>query len=291
VGRGISVAQAGPIDAAIQTVSRTVDYRVVPYTGEPAAIQDINVGPQEQPIRINFQSKSSPVVVTQQHIGAEPGQVQVTQSEDEPQVAIHNVNRAVRQEVNEVVQPYRTLNQIVEPVIESTHTNIARGEGVRLSGLTLGFVGGSGVIGASGIGIAAAPAVGVAGLGIGGYRTGAIAAPAVGVAGLGAYRTGGIVGLGGVRSVGIGYGGGLGYGTGLAVGGVRSAGLGYGYGNGLGLGGVYGTRVASYGVGVPAIGGSYGSYGVGGYGLGSGIGLSGLSGLSTYGTTSRIARY
>ena len=67
-GRGLSVHQAGPVNAAVQTLSRTVDYRAVPYSGEPATVQDIDVPPQESPLRINFQSKSSPLQVTQQHI-------------------------------------------------------------------------------------------------------------------------------------------------------------------------------------------------------------------------------
>lgn len=68
IARGISVAQAGPVNAAVQTLSRTVDYRAVPYTGEAPVVQDIDVPPQESPLRINFQSKSSPLQVTQQHI-------------------------------------------------------------------------------------------------------------------------------------------------------------------------------------------------------------------------------
>jgi len=223
-----------------------------------------------------LQSKSSPLAVTQQHIPAEPGQVQVTNSEDEPQVAIHNVNRPVRQEVNEVIQPYRSLTQTVEPVIESTHTNIARGEGYRLTGLTSGVVGGTGVLGASGVGIA--------GYGVGsglGYGYGSGYGSGLGLygrsiyGGLGGYGSyygglGGYGSLGGIRSYGVGSGLGGYYG---GLGGIRS----YGYGVGSGLGGYYGGL------------GGYKSYG--GYGLGSGIGLSGLSGLSTYGTTARIARF
>lgn len=66
--RGVSIHQAGPVNAAVHTVSRTVDYRPIPYSGEPATVQDIDVPPQESPLRINFQSKSSPLQVTQQHI-------------------------------------------------------------------------------------------------------------------------------------------------------------------------------------------------------------------------------
>lgn len=201
---------------------------------------------------------------------AEPGQVQVTQSEDEPQTAIHNVNRPVVQQVNEVVQPYRTLTQTVEPVIEQTHTNIAQGEGVRLTGLQSGVIGGTGVLAASGLGVAA-PAVATyarpAAIGLAGYRTG----------GLG-YATGLSSGLYGARTIGSGLIGSGVYGTGLTSGlyGARTIGSGI-YGTGLsGLSGVYGSGL--YGAG----------YRTAGYGLGSGIGLSGLSGLSTYGTSTRV---
>jgi len=294
VARGLSVHQAGPVNAAVHTLSRTVDYRAVPYTGEAPTVQDIDVPPQESPLRINFQSKSSPLAVTQQHIPAEPGQTQVTQSEDEPQTAIHNVHRPVVQQVNEVVQPYRTLTQTVEPVIEQAHTNIAQGEGVRLTGLTSGVVGGSGVIAASGLGVAA-PAVAVgglrvanAGLGLAGYGSG------LGLAGYGAglgygirsaaIAPAGVVGIGGLRTLGLANSG-L-YGTrvlnsGLVGSGLVGSGLvsnGY-YGSGLIGNGVYGAGL--YGAGLRGVGLS----------SGYGLGLNGLSGLSTYGTTAKIARF
>jgi len=258
IARGVSIHQAGPINAAVQTISRTVYYKPVPYSGEPATVQDIDVPPQESPLRINFQSKSSPLAVTQQHIPAEPGQVQVTQSEDEPQTAVHNVHRPVIQQVNEVIQPYRSLSQVVEPVIEQTHTNIAQGEGVKLTGLTSGIVGGTGVLAASGVGVAGHP----------------VAVPAVPAVAHG-YKHAGLYGLGhhtGLYNAGhyntglynnAGY-----YNTGLYGAKTYGTGLGYGYGHGLGA--------RPYGHG---------------YGYGTGFGLNGLSGLSTYGTTAQIAKY
>jgi len=256
VARGISVHQAGPVNAAVQTVSRTVDYRPVPYIGEAPVAQEVDVGPVEQPIKLNFQSKSSPLIVTQQHIPGEPGQIQVTQSEDEAQQAVHNVHRPVVQQVNEVIQPYRTLTQTVEPVIEQTHTNIAQGEGVRLSGLTSGVVGGTGVLAASGYGVAPAHI----GYGHGIAKT--VAAPHAYGYGL----------AGGLRTVGLANSGVYGhnvlnsglYGTGLRTGVVGSGLVGTGYGYGAGYGNGY---------------------------YGAGLGLSGLSGLSGYGTTAKIARF
>jgi hypothetical protein len=261
IARGVSVQQAGPVNAAVHTISRTVDYRPVPYSGEPAAVQDIDVPPQESPLRINFQSKSSPLAVTQQHIPAEPGQVQVTQSEDEPQTAVHQVTRPVIQQVQEVIQPYRTLTQVVEPVIEQTHTNIAQGEGVRLTGLTSGIVGGTGQLAASGVGIAGVPVVSGA----------VVQKPLIG--GLGLTQGYGLAGHTGLYNTGLigarAYG--TGYNTGLI--GARA------YGTGLNTG-IIGAQ--GYGLG---------GYRTLGYGYGNGLALNGLSGLSTYGTTAKIARY
>jgi hypothetical protein len=199
IARGLSVSQAGPVNAAVQTLSRTVDYRPVPYTGEAPVVQDIDVPPMESPIRINFQSRSSPLAVSQQHVPAEPGQVQTTQSEDEPQKVVHNVVRPVVQQINEVIQPFRTLHQTVDPVTEQIHSTFSQGEGIRLSGLTSGVVGGTGVLAASGYGIAApavqtvaAPVAKVAVsqkvLDLNNYRT-AVAAPA------------GVIGLNGIQTV------------------------------------------------------------------------------------------
>jgi hypothetical protein len=63
-------ASAAPVavNAAVTTLKRTVDYRPVPYTGEPIIPQVVDVPPSEQPVQLNFQSKSSPLIVSQQHI-------------------------------------------------------------------------------------------------------------------------------------------------------------------------------------------------------------------------------
>jgi len=63
-------ASAAPVavNAAVTTLKRTVDYRPVPYSGEPIIPQVVDVPPSEQPVQLNFQSKSSPLIVSQQHI-------------------------------------------------------------------------------------------------------------------------------------------------------------------------------------------------------------------------------
>jgi len=284
IARGISVSQAGPVNAAVQTISRTVDYRPVPYTGEAPVVQDVDVPPQESPLRINFQSRSSPLQVTQQHIPAEPGQVQVTQSEDEPQTAIHNVVRPVIQQVNEVVQPYRTLTQTVEPVIEQTHTNIAQGEGVRLTGLTSGVVGGTGQYAASGVAIAQPQLVSQQ-VAVAQPAAVAVAAPAV--AGLAVRQGVAVAQPALVGGYGYGYRSALAA-PALAYGGYRTAVAAPAGVVGLGLGSsLYGTGLINSGL----YGAGYRTYG---YGLNGAVGLGGLSGLTgygTYGTTAKIARY
>jgi hypothetical protein len=250
---GIAASQAHAVNAAVQSLGRTVDYRAVPFSGEPIIPQVVDVPPTEQPVQLNFQSKSSPLIVSQTHIPGEPGQVQVTQSEDEPHRLVHTVNKPVIQEVNEVIQPYRQLTQEVNPVIEQAHTTVSQGEGAHITGLAGGIIGGSGLVGAQGLGVAVAkPAVAVGGLGLGAYGAG-LGVRGVGLygAGLGAYGAGlgGIygartLGLGGVYGAGLGYG--LGYGSGI-------------YGTGLLNSGIYGSRVFGTGLASPAFGGVYGT--------------------------------
>ena len=133
-------ADVKPVTAAVATVSRTVDYTPMAYSGEPAKTQVVNVPPNEQGLHINFFSKSSPLTVSQQHIPGDAGQVQVTESVDEPQRLVHNVKKSVIQEVNEVVQPFRVLKQEVKPVIEQAHTLVAEGNKIPLSGRSSGVI-------------------------------------------------------------------------------------------------------------------------------------------------------
>jgi len=253
VARPVHSAQVQQVTAAVISNPRTVEYKAVPYSGEPAVPQVIDVPPSEQPVQLNFYSKSSPLLVSQQHIAGEPGEVQVTQSEDEPHRLVHQVTKPVIQEVQEIIQPYRQITQEINPVIEQANTIVSQGQGVHLSGLHGGIVGQGGVIGSS------------AGLNAGHHRVGvAVAQPAVSAiqvaqpvhsvavaqpvsgAYYGARSFGSGLGLG--YGSGLGYSSGLGYGTGL-IGGVRSSNLGnYGvsYGSGLGSGLLYGSGQRIY---------------------------------------------
>jgi len=117
----------GPVPAAIQS-RRTYEVRPVLLPQEPAVPQIIEVEPSEQPVQVVFRSVSSPVLVQQVHTPGAPGQVEATQSEDEPHRVVHEVLRPVIQEVREVIQPFRRVTQEVRPVLEEVHTVVAKGE-------------------------------------------------------------------------------------------------------------------------------------------------------------------
>lgn len=68
VQRLSSSQQVVPVNAAIQSVGRTVEYRPVPNSGEPVVPQDVYVDPIDLPVNIHFTSKSSPINVQQTHI-------------------------------------------------------------------------------------------------------------------------------------------------------------------------------------------------------------------------------
>ncbi|XP_054160309.1 uncharacterized protein LOC128958473 [Oppia nitens] len=123
-----AVSSPGPLSAAIQT-HRTFEVVPVSLPQEPPVPQIIDVEPSEQPVQVIFRSVSSPVLVQQIHTPGAPGEVQSTQSEDEPHRVLHQVLRPVIQEVREVIQPYRRVTQEVRPVLEEVHTVVAKGEG------------------------------------------------------------------------------------------------------------------------------------------------------------------
>ena len=121
-----------PVNAAIQQVARTVEYRPVPYSDQPIVPQEVVVEPSDQPINIHFKSRSSTVRISQEHQGGEPGSVEQTQSQDEPSKVVHEVVKPVVQEVREVIQPYRQVTQEIQPVVENVHTVVSHGEGKHL---------------------------------------------------------------------------------------------------------------------------------------------------------------
>jgi len=123
---GVINAPIGPVSAAIQS-RRTYEVVPSPLPQEPAVPQIIEVEPSIQPVQVIFRSISSPVQVQQIHTPGAPGQVESTNSEDQPHRVTHEVMRPVIQEVREVIQPYRRVVQEVRPVLEEVHTVVAKG--------------------------------------------------------------------------------------------------------------------------------------------------------------------
>jgi len=115
------------IPAAIKS-TRTVELQPVSLPQDPILPQILEVAPLELPIQIIYNSKSSPVLVQQNHIPGAPGQVERTSSKEEPHVVIHEVLRPVIQELREVITPYRRVVQEIAPVVETVNTIISKGE-------------------------------------------------------------------------------------------------------------------------------------------------------------------
>jgi hypothetical protein len=127
LGKGYASGPIGPVSAAIQS-KRTYEVVPSPLYQEPAVPQIIEVHPSIQPVQVIFRSISSPVQVQQIHTPGAPGQVESTNSEDQPHRVTHEVLRPVIQEVREVIQPYRRVVQEVRPVLEEVHTVVAKGQ-------------------------------------------------------------------------------------------------------------------------------------------------------------------
>jgi hypothetical protein len=178
---GAITHSGGPIQAAVFS-SHSIEVIPVNILQQPIQPQVIYIDSGELPVLLNFNSRSSRVLVQQTHIPGAPGETQVSQSEDEPHRLVHEVMRPVIQEVREVITPYRQVVQEIRPVVEEVHTVVAKGEGRAIAG---GYGGGYGAgYGAgygrtsygvssgqllSGVGIGGAVS-GSYGLGIGGSR-------------------------------------------------------------------------------------------------------------------------
>ena len=98
--------------------------------------QQPNYGPKSQqqqtqidipsgiaPIQLNFQSQSSPITLTNQHIGAK-GTTQYSKSFDKPHKLYHHVIKPVYHEIREVVVPNRKIVQIIKPATENLQTYV-----------------------------------------------------------------------------------------------------------------------------------------------------------------------
>jgi len=141
IGTGIAHS-GGPVSAAIAT-RHSVEVIPVNVPQQQIQPQVIDIDSGDLPVILNFISRSSRVFAQQNHIPGEPGETQVSQSEDEPHRLTHEVVKPVIQEIREVITPYRRVVQEIRPVVEEVHTVVAKGEPRSLSGGYGGTYGGN----------------------------------------------------------------------------------------------------------------------------------------------------
>ena len=92
---------------------------------QPAVVEVQASSPEERPpLMLNFRSISSDMRVSHHHVPARPQFVH-TQSSDEPQIVIKQVNIPVIQEIFEYIAPKRYYTREIRPVIEIQNRLIA----------------------------------------------------------------------------------------------------------------------------------------------------------------------
>ena len=121
-GGGISGSRSagtagGTVQAAVRS-RHTIEYVDVDLPQDEVVPQVVEVDAGILPLILNFKSASSRIQVNQQHEGAEAGEIQETESEDEPQLLRHSVTKPIIQEVREVITPFRRVIQEIHPVQE-----------------------------------------------------------------------------------------------------------------------------------------------------------------------------
>lgn len=120
-------AAQGPINAAIQT-QRNVQVVDVPNNDVQPAPQSVVIGPNVQPLSLEFHSQSSPLSVQQLHHPTAPAAPQVSRHEEEADVLRQEIVKPVVQEVHETIQPIRRITQELRPVEEHVNQILNRGE-------------------------------------------------------------------------------------------------------------------------------------------------------------------
>ena len=122
-GRGsISSGSAGPVQAAVRS-RHTIEYIDVDLPQDDIQPQVVEVDAGVLPLVLNFKSASSRIQVHQSHQGSDAGDIQETESEDEPQLLRHSVTKPIIQEVREIITPYRRVVQEIRPVEEEVWFN------------------------------------------------------------------------------------------------------------------------------------------------------------------------
>ncbi|XP_027204276.2 uncharacterized protein LOC113798000 [Dermatophagoides pteronyssinus] len=123
-----SAAASGPIQAAVRS-RHVIEYVDIDLPQDDVVPQVIDVDAGHLPLILNFKSASSRIQVHQSHEGSEAGEIQETESEDEPQLLRHSVTKPIIQEVREIITPFRRVVQEIRPVEEEVKTIVARGRG------------------------------------------------------------------------------------------------------------------------------------------------------------------
>jgi len=101
--------------------------------GIPASYSLGAFAPQYAGGVIQYRPQSPQIIIQQSHIAGDPGQIQLSRSEDEAHRVVHEVVRPVIQEVREIIQPYRRIIQEIRPVIEEVSSTVAKADdGVRV---------------------------------------------------------------------------------------------------------------------------------------------------------------
>ena len=111
--------------AAVQS-RRSLGFIDVPTTYSAPTPLTVDVPANVQPLNFLMRSQSSPLNLDTVHQSS-PGSYQETSSVDEPHVRVHNVQRPILQQVNEIISPYRQIRQQVQPVQENIEQVVARG--------------------------------------------------------------------------------------------------------------------------------------------------------------------
>ena len=149
-----------PVSNAFSVEAAPIQFLGHPSTG-PAVVA---VDGGDVPVEVHFRSTSSRIRVRQFHHPSQSGEVQHTQSEDEPHILRHTVTKPVIQEVHEVIAPIRKITQEVQPVQEEINTIVAKNAG-GFGGGAAGFGGGAAGLGGGAGGFGSGGFAGAGGLG------------------------------------------------------------------------------------------------------------------------------
>lgn len=119
-------AYNGVVEAAVLS-TRNVQVVDVPSTAVDSTPAQVVIPPVVSPVQIEFQSQSSPVTLTANHIGGQAAAPQEYSHEEEADIVRQNIVKPVIHEVHETVTPYRRVTQEVAPVKEEIQQLLSTG--------------------------------------------------------------------------------------------------------------------------------------------------------------------